>query len=124
MWDTGVGVRRAVADGVCEIGCVFSVCVEGVRLTGSGVIAECDSGIRAVLAAGRVRGLEAAGCICEAGCGRMRGLTDAARTCEAACNPPCFFARPGGMHPPDPGEQPQPVFLPWLQPAGVPALAK
>ena len=62
MWDTG-GVRRAVADGVCEMGCVFSVCVEGVRLTGCGVIVECVCGTLAVLASGRVRGLEAAGCM-------------------------------------------------------------
>lgn len=110
VWETGG--RLDVVDGVCEIGSVFSVCVEGARFTGRGVIAECVCGTRAVLAAGRIRALDAVGCIWEAGCGRMRGLTASGRTCEAACNPPCFFARPGGMQPADPGEQPQPVFLP------------
>jgi hypothetical protein len=118
------GCILLVAEDVCEIGCVRSVCVEGARLTGCGAITECVSGTREVAAWGRMRELDAAGRIWEANCGRMRGLIALGRLCDAACIPPCFFARPGGMQPGDPGEQPQPVFFPWLHPAGVPALAK
>ena len=55
----------------------------------------------------------------DTGVGRGRAETGVAPECTAAgvCDtasipPVCFFARPGGMQPDDPGEQPHAVLLP------------
>jgi hypothetical protein len=80
---------------VCEIGCVFSVCVVGLSVTGVGDVRECDVGTERDAGSGFIGE-------CEPG-----RLSDAASGLL-----PCFFASPGGMQPLLPGVQPQPVLLP------------
>lgn len=111
---SGVGV------GVCEIGVGF---IPGVNAEGrcAGV---CEMGVGFIASVG----------VCEMGVGFSPGVDGEGPcagvwevgvcetgvipcpvpgVCETGCTPPvCFFARPGGMQPDDPGEQPHPVLLP------------
>ena len=87
--------RRLTDNRYCGAGCVLSVCVVGLSVTGLGVMCECDVGTARDAAAGFI------------------GECELGRLSDAACSPlPCFFASPGGMQPLLPGVQPHPVLLP------------
>ena len=78
----------------------------GDGLDGVGV-----AGLVCEIGVGFSDGLDEVG-VCDTGCGVI-GECTAVGVCETGVIPPfCFFARPGGMQPADPGVQPHPVFLP------------
>lgn len=125
MGSTGGGSRYCGCGcGVASPGAGVAVCEIGVGASsgrdgaGVGVVAYqgvgedaagCESGVGFIVRTGDE----------DTGVGRGRAETGvtpectAAGVCDTASIPPvCFFARPGGMQPDDPGEQPHPVLLP------------
>ena len=121
-----LGVGRAIGVGVCAEVVGVRVMVVGVRTDVIGVR------VRSVGARVAITGLRADSCgvlrlpvlvrrlvLRVASCGvRLRVLLVVCKPLPLL--PPAFLARPGGMQPFEPGVQPQPVFLPWLHPNGVP----
>ena len=111
MASAGAGVA------VCAIGVGFSgsprnegLGIDGgdFAVAGSGVDV-CETGMGFTVRTGGE----------DTGVGRGRSETGVrpecteAGACDTASIPPvCLFARPGGMQPDDPGEQPHPVLLP------------